>query len=117
MKKAVIFDLNNTLRKKSGAPRHDILKKAEKDEKKEKVVILSGESVKDKDKARDWLDEHHLKEAELYMRPKGERSHDEVEKSHILDKVSRQFKISKAYDDKPANVKMFKSHGINAKEV
>ena len=117
MKKAAIFDLNNTLRKKSGAPRHDILKKAEKDEKKEKVVILSGESVKDKDEARDWLDEHNLKEAELYMRPKGERAHDEVEKAHIINKLSRQFKFNNAYDDKTANVKMLKSHGINAKEA
>ena len=117
MKKAVIFDLNSTLRKKSGAPRHEILKEAEKDKKKEKVIVLSGESVTDKNEARDWLDEHHLKEAELYMRPKSERAHDEVEKSHILSKVSRQFKITNAYDDKPSNVKMFKSHGIKAKEV
>lgn len=117
MKKAAIYDLNNTLRKKSGAPRHNTLKRAEKDEKKEKILILSGESVKDKDEARDWLDEHHLKEAELYMRPKNEQAHDEVEKSHILNKISRQFKINKAYDDKPSNVKMFKAHGIKAKEV
>ena len=117
MKKAAIFDLNNTLRKKSGAPRHEILKKAEKDEKKEKVVVLSGETVKDRDEAKDWLDEHHLKDADLYMRPKHERANDEVEKEKILNKISRQFKINKAYDDKYANVKMFKEHGIKAKEV
>jgi len=117
MKKAAIFDLNNTLRKKSGAPRHDVLKKAKKDEKKEEVIVLSGETVKDRDDARAWLDKHHLKGADLYMRPKHERAHDEVEKEKILNKISRQFKIENAYDDKPANVEMFKSHGIKAKEV
>ena len=115
--KAVIFDLNSTLRKESGEPKKHILKKAEKDEKKEKVIILSGEQAKDYSDARSWLDEHHLNRAELKMRPKGEVAHDEVEKEHLLSHVSRQFKVEKAYDDKPANVKMFKKHGIKAKEV
>ena len=115
--KAVIFDLNSTLRKESGEPKKHVLSKAEKDEKKEKVVILSGEQAKDYSDARSWLDEHHLNRAELKMRPKGEAAHDEVEKEHLLSHVSRQFKVEKAYDDKPANVKMFKKHGIKAKEV
>jgi len=116
-KKAVIFDLNNTLRKESGKPKRNVIKKAEKDEKKEKVVILSGEQAKDYADARSWLDEHHLDKAELKMRPKGDAEHDEVEKEHLLSHISRQFKVEKAYDDKPANLKMFKKHGIKAEEV
>ena len=115
--KAVVFDLNNTLRKEGGAPKKHILSKAEKDEKKEKVIILSGEKVKDYADARSWLDEHHLDKAELKMRPKGDVEHDEVEKEHLLKHISRQFKIKKAYDDKQSNVDMFKKHGIKAKEV
>jgi phosphoglycolate phosphatase-like HAD superfamily hydrolase len=118
MKKAVVFDLNKTLRKKSGKPRHDILKKAKKAEDKESVIVISGESDKDRKEARGWLDSHGLDEAQLEMRPNGDTEHDDKVKERILtDKVSRQFKVKKAYDDKPANVKMFEEHGIKAKKV
>ena len=117
-KNAVIFDLNNTLRKESGKPRHRILKKAKKDEKKEQVIVVTGESNQNYDEARGWLDKHNLSDAMLDMRPKDEKEPDSAEKAHVLThRLSRQFKIKKAYDDKPANVKMFKSHGIKAKEV
>jgi hypothetical protein len=115
--KAVIFDLNKTLRKESGEPKGHVLKKAEKAEKKERVVVLSGEQAKDYADARSWLNEHHLTKAELKMRPKGDVEHDEVEKEKLLSNISRQFKVEEAYDDKPANLKMFKKHGIKAKEV
>jgi hypothetical protein len=116
-KKAIIFDLNKTLRKDSGEPKKHILKKAEKYEKKEKVIVLSGEQAKDYSDARLWLNEHHLNKADLKMRPQGDVEHDEVEKEHLLNKISRQFRVEEAYDDKPANLKMFKKHGIKAKEV
>jgi predicted SPOUT superfamily RNA methylase MTH1 len=117
-KDAVIFDLNNTLRKKSGKPRHSVLKKAKKDEKKEQVVVVSGEPNKNYNEARGWLDSHNLSNAMLDMRPKNEKEPDSIEKAHLLThRLSKQFKIKKAYDDKPSNVKMFKSHGIKAKEV
>ena len=117
-KNAVVFDLNNTLRKKSGKPRSNILKKAKKDEKKEEVVVLSTEPEKGCGEARSWLDTHGLDEAELKMRPKGAIEHDEKVKANILThKLSKQFKIKKAYDDKSANVKMFSEHGVKAKKV
>ena len=117
-RKAVIFDLNNTLRKKSGKPRHHILDKAKKDEKKEEVVVLSTEPEKGRNEARSWLNTHGLNKAELKMRPKGDIDHDEKVKANILSKdVSRQFKVNEAYDDKKANVNMFKNHGIKAKKV
>ena len=117
-RKAVIFDLNNTLRKESGKPRHDVLKKAQKEAKEEQVIVLSGESNKDFSQARDWLNNHHLTDAKLDMRPETDHSHDDSEKEHLLEKhISRQFKVTKAYDDKKSNVKMFKKHGIKAKKV
>jgi hypothetical protein len=117
-KDAVVFDLNNTLRSKSGKPRQHILHKAHKDQKKEAVVIMSGESEKDRPEARSWLDKEGLSKAKLEMRPKGDREHDDVVKEHLLSEhASRQFKIKKAYDDKKSNVDMFKKHGIKAKKV
>jgi FMN phosphatase YigB (HAD superfamily) len=116
--KAVIFDLNNTLRKKSGEPRQKILNKAQKDSKKENVIIMSGETDKDRPKAENWLKEHDVDYAKLEMRPSGDSEPDEKVKADLLTKdVSRQFKVNKAYDDKSSNVKMFKKHGIKAKKV
>jgi hypothetical protein len=118
MKKAVIFDLNKTLRKESGEPRHHLVKKAKKDAKKEEVIVMSGETDKDRSSAKKWLDKEGLSEAKLMMRPKGDVSHDEMEKERLLTKkVSRQFKVEEAYDDQKKNVKMFKKHGIKAKKV
>jgi hypothetical protein len=117
-KDAVVFDLNNTLRKKSGKPRHHILNKAQKDIKKENVVVISGESSKKQNEARSWLDTHGLQNAQLDMRPKNDTESDDREKAGILDRMaSRQFNVKKAYDDKESNVKMFKNHGIKAKKV
>ena len=117
-KEAVIFDLNKTLRKPSGKPKKHVLKKAKKHEDKDAIVVLSGEPSKDRPEAREWLDEHGLKSAELDMRPKGAIQHDEkVKEAMLTGKVSRQFKVKKAYDDKPANVKMFRKHGIKAEKV
>ena len=96
-KDAVIFDLNNTLRKESGKPRHRILKKAKKDEKKEQVIVVTGESNQNYDEARGWLDKHNLSDAMLDMRPKDEKEPDSAEKANVLThRLSRQFKIKKA---------------------
>ena len=115
---AVIFDLNNTLRDKSGKPRKHILKKAQKDSKKEDVIIMSGETDKDKPQAEKWLKNHDVDYTKLEMRPKGDTEPDEVVKDKLLKKdVSRQFKVKEAFDDKKKNVKMFRKEGIKAKEV
>ena len=115
--KAVIFDLNNTLRKESGKPKKHILKKALKDEKKEHVIVLSAESYDKKNGTEKWLSGHGLGKAELDVRPTGNKENDSREKAHELNHISKQFHVVKAYDDKEANVKMFKKHGIKAKEV
>ena len=114
---AVIFDLNKTLRNKAGKARHHVLKKAEKDAKKEKVIVMTGEPTKDTPEAKHWLDSHGLKGAQLESRPNGDKEHDPQLKEKLFKKdVSRQFKVKKAYDDKKANRDMFKSQGIKAKK-
>lgn len=116
-KKAVIFDFNDTLAKKSGKPKKHVLKKAIKDEGKEHVIVLSSEEHNKKNGTEEWLRGHGLGKAELDVRPTGNKEDDSREKAHELNKISRQFDVVKAYDDKEKNVKMFKRHGIQAKEV
>jgi len=118
-KKAVIFDFNDTLRDAgSGKPNKHVLKKAEKDAKKEQVIVLSGEDPSKKSGTKSWLKKHGLGSAELDVRPEGNTEPDYREKAHMLnDKISKQFKVTKAYDDKAKNVKMFEKHGIKAKKV
>jgi FMN phosphatase YigB (HAD superfamily) len=117
-KDAVVFDLNNTLRKKSGKPRHHILKEAQKAEHKEGVIVLSGESSAEHAEARDWLNRHGLEDAKLDMRPRGDKESDAKFKDReITKKLSRQFKIKKEYDDKTSNIKALKKDNIKAKKV
>jgi hypothetical protein len=117
--KAVIFDFNNTLKdKKSGKPNKKIVKKALKDEKKEHLIVLTGEPASKKKETEKWLRKQGLGKADLDVRSKDNHEPDNREKAHILDShISRQFKVVKAYDDKKANVKMFENHGIKAKRV
>jgi FMN phosphatase YigB (HAD superfamily) len=118
MKKAVIFDFNDTLRNKSsGTTKKNILNKALKEEKKEHVIILSGEESNKKYSTKKWLNRHGLDKVELDVRPEGNTESDPKEKEHELKKISKQFDVVKAYDDKEKNIKMFKKHGIKTKEV
>jgi hypothetical protein len=117
-KKADIFDFNDTLRdKETGKPNKAVLKKAKKDEEKEHVIVLSGENANKKSSTEKWLERHDLDRAELDVRPKGNTESDPKEKEQVLKKISKQFDVVKAYDDKKANIKMFKKHGIKTKEV
>lgn len=117
-KKAVIFDFNGTLAKKSGKPVKRMVKKALKDEKKEHVIILTGEDRSKVPATKKWLKKEGLGKTELDVRPEHNNESDYREKAHMLDAhISKQFKVKKAYDDKRANVKMFKEHGIDAKKV
>jgi len=117
-KKAVIFEFNGTLAKKSGKPVKRMVKKALKDEKKEHVIILTGEDRSKVPATKKWLKKEGLGKTELDVRPEHNNESDYREKAHMLDAhISKQFKVKKAYDDKRANVKMFKEHGIDAKKV
>ena len=116
-KKAIIFDFNDTLRdKESGKTNKKTLKKAVNAEKREHLIVLSGESPDKKAKTKNWLKSHDLGKAELEVRPAGNTEPDDKEKEHMLNAyISRQFKVNTAYDDKKSNRKMFKRHGIDAK--
>ena len=113
----VVFDLNNTLRKDNGKPRHHILKKAKKAEHKEGVIVLSGESDTKRKEARSWLDDHGLKDANLDMRPRGDKESDPKFKNKEIKKMSRQFKVTEDYDDKKSNIKAIRKDGVKAKKV
>lgn len=137
-KKAVVFDLDNTLvdikdEEAHHKSRHESfaqeaerapeikknVDKFKKDAKKENVVILTARSDAYRPETEDWLKEHDVKPDKLVMRPKDDTiSSDSKLKHRLLDKdISPQFKVKKAYDDKSKNVKMFEKHGIKAKKV
>ena len=117
--KATIYDFNDTLRDKdSGKTNKKILKKAVKDEKKNHVIVLSGEDTSKKPATRKWLDKHGLKDAELDVRPAHDHEPDDKEKSRILNQqILPKYDVDKAYDDKKKNRKVFKKHGIKTKRV
>ena len=121
MKKAVVFDFDNTLAKNHSANAPAIkknVKKLRKEEKKHDIVVLTARSDKDRGEVSNWLDKHDIHPDELAMRPKGNKESDEDVKKDLLKKdVSRQFKVKKAYDDEKKNVKMYKKQGIKAKQV
>jgi len=115
--KAVIFDFNGTLKKDSGKPIKHMVKKARKDENKEHLIVLTAEGERKKGATEAWLKKEGLGKAELDVRPAGDNESDPKEKAHELStKISRQFKVKKAYDDKKENRKMFEEHGIKAKK-
>lgn len=137
-KKAVVFDLDNTLayikdeeahhksrhesfaKEASHAPEiKKNVKKFKKDAKKEDVVILTARSEHYKPETEAWLNKHGLKPDKLVMRPADDTMTPDAKLKHkLLDKdISPQFKVKKAYDDKEKNVKMFRKHGIKAKKV
>ena len=57
----------------------------QKDEKEKEVIVLSGESSSKKAGTENWLKDHGLGEAELYVRPEHNTEPDYREKSHILN--------------------------------
>jgi FMN phosphatase YigB (HAD superfamily) len=137
-KKAVIFDLDNTLvalkdEEALHKNRHEAfakeveqapeikknVKKINKDAKKEKTIILTARSAHYKPETKDWLKKHGVDYDKLIMRPtKDTKTTDKKLKEHLLKKdIEPHYKVKKAYDDKAKNVKMFKKHGIKAKKV
>lgn len=113
-KEAVVFDLNKTLRHKSGKPHKKTLKKAKKS--KDEVIVMSSQRG-GREEEKEWLNKHGLDNAKLMTRPASAHEHDDIVKERMLKKVSRQFEVKKAYDDKETNVEMFEKHGVKAKKV
>lgn len=111
--KAIIFDLDKTLTKKSVAD------KARKDKKKgDKIVVLTSRASDQRKSTKDFLMSNGIPVDALVMRPKGDKRKDSVEKKDQYEKkIKGKYKVEKAYDDKPSNVKMLRSEGVKAKRV
>lgn len=138
-KDAVVFDLDGTLanpkdhelkhnkryeawaKEAENAPEiKDNVKKFKKDEKKgDKMIVLTARNDAYRPETEDWLKKHNIKADELLMRPKHDTEESDANtKSDILEgHILPRYKVKKAYDDRTKNVKMFKKHGIKAKEV
>ena len=111
--KAVIYDINKTLTKK------DVAKKARKDAKKGKKVLVVTSRPEDQRKdAEKFLKDNNIPADKLLMRPSGSKKKDAKVKKDIYEKnIKGKYNVKKAYDDKDSNVKMFRKEGIKTKEV
>jgi phosphoserine phosphatase len=112
-KDAVIYDITGTLTKKSVA--HDARKDAAKGK---KVLVMTSRPAEQRQDAQEFLKKHRIPADELMMRAnKDKRKDSKVKKDLYEKKVKNKYKVKKAYDDKPSNVKMFRSEGIKTKKV
>lgn len=116
--KATVFDWHGTLTEsdRSKKPRKSMLKKVEKADDKGDVVILT--SSPEKGEVKDWLKDHDVDYDKLVTRPKGNKEPDYRVKQRLFNEdVTSKYKVSKVYDDKGRNVKMFKDQGVKAEKV
>lgn len=116
--KATVFDWHGTLTEsdRSDKPRKSMLKKVEKADDKGDVVILT--SSPEKGEVKDWLKNHDVEYDELVARPEGNKEPDYRVKEQLFKKdIDPKYKVTKAFDDKSKNVRMFRKQGIKAKKV
>ena len=112
-KEAVIYDMTGTLTKKKVA--HNARKDAAKGK---KVLVLTSRSIDQKQDTEEFLKKHRIPVDKVVMRPKGDTRKDSVsKKAEYEKKIKGKYKVEKAYDDKPSNVKMLRSEGVKAKRV
>lgn len=111
--KAVIYDVNKTLTKKS------VAKNARKDAKKGKKILVVTSRPEDQRKdTQQFLKENKIPAEKVLMRPKGNDKKDSKVKKDLYKKnIKGKYKVEKAYDDKHSNVKMFRKEGIKTKDI
>ena len=111
--KAVIYDFTGTLTKKKVA--HDARKDAAKGK---KVLVLTSRPSEQRQPVEKFLKKHRIPADKVIMRTKGDNREDSISKEDLYEsKIKGKYKVKKAYDDKPSNVKMFKREGIKTKKV
>jgi len=112
-KEAVIYDVTGTLTKKK------VANNARKDAAKgKKILVLTSRASDQRQDTEEFLKKHRIPADKVIMRPKGDTRKDSKEKKDQYEKkIKGKYKVEKAYDDKPSNVKMLRSEGIKAKKV
>lgn len=97
----------------------DILDKMHKAKKEGKaVVILTARSAHYRDETKKWLSKNGIPHDSLVMRPTDNTKKDQVVKRELLEEdILPKFDVSKAYDDRKKNRRMFEKLGIEAKGV
>ena len=82
------------------------------------IIISTSRPITYKWLTLDWLDYHHIRYAQIYMRPKDDYTSTSVEiKRKALYLVRKQFPhhaIEMAYDDRPDVIAMYQAEGIPA---
>jgi phosphoglycolate phosphatase-like HAD superfamily hydrolase len=91
--------------------------KAAKD-KGEAVVILTARSAHYRDETKKWLAKNGIPYDGLVMRPTDNKTKDQKVKRELLEEdILPRFDVTKAYDDRKKNRKMFSKLGIVAKGI
>jgi trehalose-6-phosphatase len=87
-------------------------------DKGEAVVILTARSAHYRPETKKWLHKNHIPYDALVMRPTDDKDKDKNVKRELLEEdILPKFDVTKAFDDKKKNRKMFDRLGIKAKGV
>ncbi len=78
-----------------------------------KIIILSGRDSYCKDITEEWLAENGIQYDELYMRPEGNKEHDEIIKERIYhEHIEGRFRVALVLDDRGKVIRMWKRLGL-----
>jgi phosphoglycolate phosphatase-like HAD superfamily hydrolase len=100
-------------------PIEDMVEKFKKAKDEGKAaVILTARSAHYRDETKKWLNKNGMHPDALIMRPTDNQAKDQKVKRELLEEdILPKYDVSKAYDDRKKNRKMFEKLGIDAKGV
>ena len=81
------------------------------------VVILTGRSVLWQNAGVNWLIGHGVPFHVFESRPRGDYRSNAEFKTEVARKLERRYRILRAYDDDPRNLRAFEALGIHAVQV
>jgi FMN phosphatase YigB (HAD superfamily) len=76
------------------------------------IVVVTAREYRWGTLTENWLADHAVEYDELHMRPTGDYRSDVLIKGEILARLRERHNIVHAYDDNPAIIDLWRSHGI-----
>lgn len=82
------------------------------------IIITSARTDRNMSVTKDWLTKHNIYYDELFMRPDGDFSSDNVFKQRMLDKfILPKYEVLMVFDDRNQVVKMWRGNNIPCLQV
>lgn len=85
------------------------------------LIFGSGRGEEHREQTMEWLGKHHLWDyrSKLYLRPLGDRRHDDIVKFEFLEKIKVDFGQfpDMIFEDRPRVIKMWRANGLFAIDV